>query len=37
LPVTLRRLGQFPHLESGVFWLTVRRGVVMRIAEQWRP
>jgi hypothetical protein len=37
LPVTLTRLGQFPHLDSGVFWLTVRHGVVTRIAEQYRP
>jgi len=35
--VTLTRLGQFRHLDSGIFWLTVRHGVVTRIAEQYRP
>jgi hypothetical protein len=37
LPVTLTRLHAFPHLDSGVFWLTVRHGVVTRIAEQYLP
>jgi len=37
LPVTLNRLGQFKDLEMGVFWLTIRRGVVTRIAEQYLP
>jgi hypothetical protein len=37
VPVTLTRLGQFEDLESGVFWLTVRGGVVMRIVEQYLP
>jgi hypothetical protein len=37
LHVTLARLGQFPHLNDGIFWLTVRHGVVTRIAEQYIP
>jgi hypothetical protein len=37
LPVTLTQLGGFPHLDAGIFWLTVRRGVITRIAEQYRP
>jgi len=37
LPVTLARLGGFPHLDFGIFWLTVRHGVVTRIAEQYLP
>jgi len=37
LHVTLARLGQFPHLNDGIFWLTVRHGVLTRIAEQYRP
>ncbi|HYO18197.1 MAG TPA: hypothetical protein VES02_05975, partial [Dermatophilaceae bacterium] len=37
LHVTLAKLGQFPHLDAGIFWLTVRHGVVTRIAEQYRP
>jgi hypothetical protein len=37
LQVTLTQLGRFPHLDAGIFWLTVRRGVVTRIAEQYRP
>ena len=37
LQVTLARLGQFPDLNGSVFWLTVRHGVVTRIAEQYLP
>ena len=37
LPVTLTQLGGFAHLDAGVFWLTVRHGVVTRIAEQYLP
>jgi hypothetical protein len=37
LHVTLARLGRFPDLNDGIFWLTVRHGVVTRIAEQYRP
>jgi hypothetical protein len=37
LQVTLARLGQFPDLNGGIFWLTVRHGVVTQIAEQYLP
>ena len=37
LQVTLARLGQFPDLNGSIFWLTVRHGVVTRIAEQYLP
>jgi pyruvate/2-oxoglutarate dehydrogenase complex dihydrolipoamide acyltransferase (E2) component len=37
LHVTLARLGQFPDLNGGIFWLTVRHGVVTQIAEQYLP
>ena len=37
LHVTLKQLGGFAHLDAGVFWLTVRHGVVTRIAEQYLP
>jgi|SRR5664280_1955327 len=37
LHVTSARLGQFPDLNGGIFWLTVRHGVVARIAEQYMP
>ena len=37
LQVTLARLGQFPDVNDGIFWLTVRHGVVTRIAEQYIP
>jgi hypothetical protein len=37
LQVTLARLGQFPDLDDGIFWLTVRHGVVTQIAEQYLP
>jgi hypothetical protein len=37
LHVTLARLGKFPNLNDGIFWLTVRHGVVTRIAEQYLP
>jgi hypothetical protein len=37
LRVTLARLGQFPDVNDGIFWLTVRHGVVTRIAEQYIP
>jgi hypothetical protein len=37
LPVTLTRLGQFPDVGHGIFWLTVQHGVVTRIAEQYLP
>jgi len=37
LSVSLTRLGQFRDLEAGVFWLTVRHGVVTRITEQYLP
>jgi hypothetical protein len=30
-------LGQFPNLDDGIFWLTVRHGVVTQIAEQYLP
>jgi len=37
LHVTLARLGQFPNLDDGIFWLTVRPGIVTQIAEQYLP
>jgi hypothetical protein len=37
LSVSLTRLGQFRDLKAGVFWLTVRHGVVTRINEQYLP
>jgi hypothetical protein len=37
LPVSLAKLGQLPHVEDGIFWLTVRHGVVTVIAEQYLP
>ncbi|HEY5248604.1 MAG TPA: hypothetical protein VIJ15_09185 [Dermatophilaceae bacterium] len=37
LQVTLTRLGEFPDLNAGVFWLGVEHGVVTRITEQYLP
>ena len=37
LPVSLTRLGEFPDLDAGVFWLAVEHGVVTRITEQFLP
>jgi len=37
LPVSLTRLGEFPDLDAGVFWLEVEHGVVTRINEQFLP
>jgi hypothetical protein len=37
LQVTFARLGQFPDVNDGIFWLTVSHGVVTRIAEQYLP
>ena len=36
-PVSLTRLAALPDLGSGIFWLTVRRGIVTQIAEQYLP
>jgi len=35
--VTLTGLQGYPYLKSGVFWLTVRHGVVTRIDQQYLP
>jgi len=37
IPRTLAQLAVIPSLDSGLFWLTVRNGVVTRIQEQYLP
>jgi hypothetical protein len=37
VPVSLARLGSLAPAGSGVFWITVRDGQIVRISQQWSP
>jgi len=37
IPVTLAKLSSLTRAGSGVFWLTVRDGQIVQVAEQWSP
>jgi Flp pilus assembly protein CpaB len=37
IPVSLARLASLTRQGSGVFWLTVRNGEIVQVAEQWSP
>jgi hypothetical protein len=37
IPWTLAQLGAASHLSDGVFWVTIRKGEVVRVAEQYLP
>jgi hypothetical protein len=35
--VTLAKLSNLTRAGSGVFWLTVRDGQIVQVAQQWSP
>jgi len=37
IPVTLAKLSSLTRAGSGVFWITVRGGQIVQVAEQWSP
>jgi hypothetical protein len=37
VPVTLAKLSSLTRAGSGVFWITVRGGQIVQVAEQWSP
>jgi hypothetical protein len=37
IPVSLARLANLTRAGSGVFWITVRGGQIIQVAEQWSP
>jgi hypothetical protein len=37
IPVTLAKLSNLTRAGSGVFWLTVRDGQIVQVAQQWSP
>jgi len=37
IPVSLARLANLTRHGSGVFWITVRSGQIVQVAEQWSP
>jgi hypothetical protein len=37
IPVTLAKLSRLTRAGSGVFWITVRGGQIVQVAEQWSP
>lgn len=37
IPVSLSRLASLTRAGSGVFWITVRGGQIVQVAEQWSP
>ena len=37
IPVTLAKLSSLTRAGSGVFWITVRDGQIVQVAEQWLP
>jgi hypothetical protein len=37
IPVSLARLASLTRAGSGLFWITVRGGQIVQVAEQWSP
>jgi hypothetical protein len=37
VPVTLSKLSSLTRAGSGVFWITVRGGQIVQVAQQWSP
>ena len=37
IPVTLSKLSSLTRAGSGVFWITVRGGQIVQVAQQWSP
>jgi hypothetical protein len=37
IPVTLAKLSSLTRAGSGVFWITVRGGQIVQVAQQWSP
>jgi hypothetical protein len=37
IPVTLSKLSSLTRAGSGVFWITVRGGEIVQVAQQWSP